>query len=362
MKTLLVSKYFWAWAKVMIGAQKRFRPSSNKIAYIDLFAGPGRYKNDTRSTPLMILQTVIDDPEMSQRLVTIFNDKDESSVDTLQNEILQLTGIEKLKHKPIILNEVVGEELVKTFKSMKLIPTLCFIDPWGYKGLSLGLVDAVIKDFGCDCIFFFNYNRINMGLNNEYVDSHINELFGQSRADVLREKIESVQPKQREFLIVNEICQALKDLGGKYVLPFCFKNKKGDRTSHHLIFVSKHVKGYEIMKSIMASHSSTSEQGVASFDFNPARERQLEFLFNLSRPLEELSNMLLDGFAGQSIKMKDIYKQHHVDTPFISKNYKDALSDLEGKKLIICDPPASKRQRRNGKRTFGDNVSVTFSK
>ena len=33
--------------------------------------------------------------------------------------------------------------------------------------------------------------------------------------------------------------QALKEMGGKYVLPFSFKNESGKRTSHNLVFVSK---------------------------------------------------------------------------------------------------------------------------
>src|SRR5207248_10024637 len=41
--------------------------------------------------------------------------------------------------------------------------TFLFVDPFGYKGLSLQLVNSVIKDWGCDCVFFFNYNRISMG-------------------------------------------------------------------------------------------------------------------------------------------------------------------------------------------------------
>ena len=39
-KTAIVSKYFWVWAKVIISTTKRY---NGKIAYIDLFAGPGRY-------------------------------------------------------------------------------------------------------------------------------------------------------------------------------------------------------------------------------------------------------------------------------------------------------------------------------
>ena len=56
----------------------------------------------------------------------------------------------------------------------------------------------------------------------------------------LREKLKLLKPEQRELTIVEEICEALVEMGGKYVLPFRFKNDKGSRTSHHLIFVSKH--------------------------------------------------------------------------------------------------------------------------
>jgi hypothetical protein len=69
-KSAIVSKYFWAWAKVMM---PRVKSAGKKIAYIDLFAGPGRYKDGTQSF---------------------------------------------------------------------------FVDPWGYKGLSLQLVNAVVKDWG----------------------------------------------------------------------------------------------------------------------------------------------------------------------------------------------------------------------
>ncbi|MCD6495523.1 three-Cys-motif partner protein TcmP, partial [Candidatus Bipolaricaulota bacterium] len=47
-KSAIVSKYFWAWAKVIIPTAKKY---SNRIAYIDLFAGPGRYRDGTKSTP-----------------------------------------------------------------------------------------------------------------------------------------------------------------------------------------------------------------------------------------------------------------------------------------------------------------------
>ena len=180
-KSAIVSKYFWSWAKVITGYQKG-RKEAPKIAYIDLFAGPGRYADNTKSTPLVILEQAIADATFSQALVTLFNDRDSESSSSLKREIDGLAGIKDLKYAPDIRCEEVGEKIVKAFEQMNLIPTLMFVDPWGYKGLSLRLVNSVLKDWACECIFFFNYNRINMGLNNDAVKDHIEALFGEKRA------------------------------------------------------------------------------------------------------------------------------------------------------------------------------------
>jgi three-Cys-motif partner protein len=154
-KSAIVAKYFWAWAKVIMS---QVRSTVRKIAYIDLFAGPGRYKDGTQSTPLLVLKRATDDPDMRQMLVTWMNDKGENNSHSLEQAIKELPGVETLKYKPRVMNEEVGTEMVKMFQEMRLIPALFFVDPWGYKGLSLQLVNAVVKDWACECIFFFNYN------------------------------------------------------------------------------------------------------------------------------------------------------------------------------------------------------------
>lgn len=355
-KSAIVSKYFDAWAQVMIGVQDRYNGQrGSKIAYIDLFAGPGRYEDGTVSTPVLILQKAIGNEKMRQRLVTIFNDKDEANANSLKNAFAEIQGIDQLKFQPRVKTQEVGDNIVKMFGQMRLVQTLFFVDPWGYKGLSLRLVNSVVKGWGCDCIFFFNYNRINMGLNNAAVQEHMDALFGQERAALLRQRIERNSSIDRELLIVEELCQALKKMGPKYVLPFRFRDERGTRTSHHLIFVSKGFKGYEIMKDIMAKECTSEEQGVPSFEYNPVDQRQggfLQLLLQFSRPLDDLAEMLLSEFSGQTLAMQDIYERHNIDRPYIKKNYKQVLMDLETQGKIT----ASKHR----KGTFGDNVTVTF--
>lgn len=351
-KATIVSKYFGAWARVIMSSIK---DANGKIAYIDLFAGPGRYENGTKSTPLLVLETAIQDARLRQMLVTIFNDKDEQNARSLVEAIAQLSDVDTLRYAPIVHNHEIGDNIVNQFERMRLIPTLIFVDPWGYKGLSLRLVNAVMKDWGCDCIFFFNYNRINMGLNNEAVEEHMDALFGSDRAEQLRTKLLAQKPSDRELMIVEELSQALKGYGRRYVLPFRFRNEKGNRTSHHLIFVSKHFRGYEIMKEIMAKESSARTQGVASFEYNPADARQ-PLLFELSTPIDELADDLLKCFTNRTLSMKRIYEEHNVGKPFIRRNYKDVLMQLEASGRITANPPATKRKPN----TFGDDVLVTF--
>jgi three-Cys-motif partner protein len=353
-KARIVQKYFFAWARVIIPTAKTI---DSRIAYIDLYAGPGRYKDGSASTPLLVLEAAIQDPDLSTMLVALFNDKDVDHSTTLEQEISKLPCIEKLTHRPQVFCGPIDEDAEAYFKEARLVPSFTFVDPFGYKGLSLGIVNGVIKDWGCDCVFFFNYPRINAGLSNPTVEDHMNALFGADRAAELRNALESKTPVQREALILENLTQALKEMGGKFVLPFRFKNASGTRTSHSLIFVTKHFKGYEIMKGIMAKESSVVEQGVPSLTYSPA-EQSMPLLFALSRPMDDLGEMLLRQFAGQTLSMLDIYMQHNVDTPYIKKNYKDVLTKLESEKKISADPPAGIRRRGS----FADSVMVTFPK
>lgn len=355
-KAEIVSGYFFAWASVMIGAQKKY--GGDRLAYIDLFAGPGRYKNGALSTPVMILQKALDNPELCARLVTVFNDKDTDNTGSLRLELSALPGIEKMKFQPDIRTGEVGEDVVKQFEGMKLVPTFLFVDPWGYKGLSLRLVNSVLKDWGCDCVFFFNYNRISMGLGNAAVETHMDSLFGKERADTLREKfrMNDFSPGGREAFIVEEMKKALEAMGGTFVLPFRFRNLDDSRTTHHLFFVSKHFRGYDIMRDIMYAHS-VKEEGAAKFEYNPADER-CPSLFEFLRPLEELEEMLLRDCAGRSWRLTALYESHSVGKPYVLKNYREVLCRMEKEGKIRMESPNGKRKRREG--TIGKDVKIIF--
>lgn len=355
-KVEIVRKYFFAWANVLLPS---IELRNGKLGYIDLFSGPGVYEDGTKSTPIIVINEVINHPRLSEklkkRLVTLFNDANPEFVNKLSIVINNIPGIDQLENKPIVMNDSVGHNLVNKFKEINFIPSLFFIDPCGYKGLSLSLFESVLKDWGCDCIFFFNYNRINMGLNNPLFDENINGIFGENRAAKLRKKVSKLNPLERELTIIEELGLAIAELGFPYILPFCFKGIKGKKTSHYLIFISKSEKGYEIMKEIMAKYSSEMDEGVPTFEYCPATKKH-KFLFSFKTPLNDLSKMLLDEYQGQSLTMIEIFRRHNIGKPFIKRNYMEILYKMEEKGLIKVDPPLSFRK----KGTFRDDAVVTF--
>jgi three-Cys-motif partner protein len=357
-KAAIVTDYFWAWAGFMTMQQKKRPQYDQKFAYFDLFAGPGRYESGAKSTPIMILEKAVNDPEIRDRLVTMFNDKDPDNTANLEKVISEIKGISKLKYKPKVYTGEVDEDIVSYFQKTSLVPTFLFVDPFGYKGLSLKLVNSVLKDWGCDCVFFFNYNRINMGLGNEAVEEHMNALFGKERADSLRKKfkLKKAKPHEREAFIVQEMKEALEEMGGDYVLPFRFRNDKGTRTTHHLFFVSKHFRGYAIMRDVMYKHS-TKAGTVAKFEYNPADENTPD-LWELTRPLGDLEDMLAEDCAGKSYShIEELFVDHSYGKPYVKKQYKEVLCRMEEQGKVELDPPCPPRR----KNTLAEGkVSITF--
>jgi three-Cys-motif partner protein len=285
-------------------------------------------------------------------LVTMFNDKDPADAAALRTEIASLPGIEKLKHKPKVYVTEVAEETAKLFASTDMAPTLALLDPWGYKGLTRELIHSLLKDWGCDLVFFFNYNRINIALKNKKVEKHMAALFGQAWLDELQRKVPDGQPRRREKIVLRALKSGLREVGGKFVRPFRFLNAKG-RTSHHLVFVSKNFKGLEIMRDIMAGMSSRHDDEVASFTYNP----QLEFA--RPSPIPLLQARILNDLAGRAMTVRQIFVAHSSDWRFTMKNYQEALRRLEKNGNVTVQRP-SKRLVRAGKTTMPPKALVTI--
>ncbi|MFQ5793194.1 MAG: hypothetical protein ACE5JI_22205, partial [Acidobacteriota bacterium] len=175
----------------------------------------------------------------------------------------------------------------------------------------------------------------------------------------LRARLPELGPGHREGAVMEMLTDALAELGGKYLLAFRFRNESG-RVSHYLVFVTKHFRGYEVMKEIMAKHSSSNVDGVASFEFDPRDRRGATLELPFGSPIDELKQTLLEGYAGSRLTVRELFQKDSPGRPYVIRNYKDALKRLEAEGKVTMDPPAVKRRKREGEPTLADGTIIVF--
>jgi hypothetical protein len=222
-----------------------------------------------------------------------------------------------------------------------------------------------LRPHGCDCIFFFNYNRINAALSNPEMKTNMDLFFGQAKANTLRLALAGKTPLERQELIITELKRALKEMGGAYTVEYYFKNPTGQRTSHFLILTSKNALAERKMKEIMAQESTKDAHGFASFGYDPlagSHDDNVQpslFELNAESPVETLAKELLSHFAGHKLTVESVYKQHSIGRRYTLRNYKDAIKKLDAEKRVLTDPP-KERRRRAGTVTLGEGVFISF--
>lgn len=358
LKAEIVTQYFTSWAQI---ASKR-QGFGKKIAYLDLCAGSGKYQDGGHARPLLILERAEENLYVRQSLVTLFNEFERRKARILEAEIAQLSRRLRLRYQPVISAYKASGDLLPLLEEVRAVPTLYVLDPWGYRGLSLALLEQALSESGSACIFFFNYNRIARSMNFELVEESLKLLFGEERAQDLRTSLESLErPGVRRQKIVEEISQASGRVGERFVLPFACKSERGSRIVQHVVLVSKDEQNYEIMKTLMAKMSTRKEEDIATFTYSPVEERKeyrQQSLFPESETLEDLKREILFRFAGQARTCKQVFRAHNVGTPFVEKNYRQAMSELEAEGKI--SPIEHTDKRLSGKQLLGSDILFAF--
>lgn len=353
-KSAIASNYFGAWATIMTK-----RAGKRVIGYADLFAGRGRFDDGSESTPLIIVRRAVNDPALKTALKTFFNDKSADEIATLEREIGSIPGIEGLLYAPRFWSEAVSAQIIRKVTDFRSVPTFLFADPFGYMGISLKLIKLLLENEKSEALIFFNTNRINAGLSNEFVREHIDALFGARRAEAVRAKVASLHGADRERVVLDSFQDGLKGIGFKYVLRFRFLSRCADRTSHHLIHCSRHPLAEKIMKEVMDRYSVKSFDGIPLFEI-PHEDFGQGSLFEKPLPPVGLAEELLRVFAGKTLTLREIVHRHSPGTPYVARNYRAALSYLIEQGKVSCDPSAATMRFRQGKRIWPARTRFTF--
>lgn len=345
-KSKIVIDSFLGWAGVMLNQ----RPFA--LWYIDLYCGRGVYGDGTWSTPIELFDKISRDERLPGVLRILFNDHRKRSVLTLREHILAHPNYGAMASPPRFECGAVDEHTVAELRNRRpRVPTFAFIDPFGYKGLTQNLIDAVLQDYGCDVMFFFAYHPIKRVLNNpnDKLRGHVEALLGYDRVRSLRKHFNDGVPEmEMERLMIEALRDSMRAIGGCDVLTFAFRQRTGSAT-HHLAFVSKHVRGFQKAKEAMFHASSWFFDGnIPGLEFvEPGYDNALVRIDPPS--IDKLALMLVLRSAGRRISVQEAYDTVTFGTPYVQRNVREALVRLvqvHGAKVFGGGQPSKLRGSR----------------
>ena len=364
-KSIIVTEFFKVYFSIINHAG-----FSDDIYYIDLFSGPGKYKDGTYSTPLLLLDTIASfkADDIRNKLHLIFNDENEEFYNSLCTNIGQHPVVPKLKHPPIIQNLRASEVNLSQYLSGKK-PKFSFIDPWGYIDVSAEQIGELVKSIGSDCVLFFNSNRILQDLSKDYSQEHMSKIFGDMLPEAVKIQKDTClsQPaKCKRFVSVfaqnlyKTYFEPLKQLGFRlFVLPFSIDQDDVEKTSHHIVFISKNHKAICEMKKIMVKHSNTNSSSLG-FD---SKDTFKISMFSRSDDIESELKAIISNMFLRAPRLKDSYYTlsewlEHIDrfrmsqayevTPYTEEELKQCLIkwDANGNGCIEIEKPTGKIRSR----------------
>lgn len=344
-KSEILNEYFKAWAAIILKGQRYKR--IEKILYVDLFAGPGLYDNGSPSTPIKILQSIYASKgtfvDYDKHVQTFFNDKDTNLINDLKHNISSLDFYEKLKYKPIILNDSASLDMLKEAFETNT-PALTFIDPLGY-GFTQKMLMFAIKNWGSDLFMLFNFNRIRAAIKNKKVEQNMTEIFGDYLPKIQAFYNKELSPYKRELFIVETFQSIFEDKG---FMTLKFKVNFPDRaqTSHYLFFISKVKLAITRAKEIMSKYSDYQEDGIPHFGANlnilPVLDPDLNIhsINKLATSIYQIKSEI----EGRTIQ--DIYLAHNHKTNYIKSNYKEAIGKLmKNNQVKLIDKKGNETRR-----------------
>jgi three-Cys-motif partner protein len=328
-KANIVAEYFPQYSKIIL------KKPQAEIRYLDLFAGPGIYEDQSLSTPLLIANSCANDPILLSKVRMIFNDNKYSV--QLKENFLKKFPEKTFHYEPRFGDKTVGEDekinsyLTKKVKTPNPYPTLLFFDPWGYKGIDTIVLAKFLENWGNELFLFVNIKRIHAAIENNKFDELMQSLFPTSFQNIRKQRKYKASVYERLSLIMDNLANEFKNVikGTLYHCSFKFQEEDSNATSHFIIHFTKHSKGYELVKQVYYDFdnigASLDKDGNYTFDAKQMDKQNESMLIFNDENISILSKQLEEKYKGTIISAKSLFNQHHTTTKYCGSHYAKTL-------------------------------------
>jgi len=338
-KLEIIGRYLDVWFMIL-----RSNPKNRRLVYIDGFAGPGRYTNTNKSSPIVALQAAKADVSRagiaggSIEYSFLFIEKKAEFARNLR-EVVQSQSLPpqvKWSVEQGSFEDKVGGLLATLKKSGKhLAPTFAFIDPFGATGLPFNVIAEILSYKSCEVLLNLDSDgigRLVTAQSFEKNQAHLDVLFGD---ECWRTELDPKLPMQRLSAQVLALYKKRLKTVAKYVFAFAMNSREG-QLNYHLVFASQHPLGLEKMKEAMRTVDQT---GAYSFSDDTVGQELLRFDFDAPTVWAERMQRAL---AGKWRPYADFRDYALNETPFT--NPKSMLRELENRGVLEIESLAGRKK------------------
>jgi three-Cys-motif partner protein len=342
-KHAILREYLKAWIPIL-------GQSMNKIAYVDGFAGPGKYKGGEPGSPEIALRCAMKHRGNVNQMTFLFIEKREDRIEHLENHLADLNPPDHFDLHLIHgeFEDVIGDELdaIKK-KGLRMAPTFAFIDPFGWKGLPMPLLHRILDYRSTEVFTNFAVDPANRFKDHpdEGISTQIKRLFG-------GEIPERQDPTENGHDFIRRVYKERLQERADFVRSFRMLDRE-NRPIYDLFFASNNSKGHEKMKAAMWKVDTSGQ-----FVFSDATNEQQTVLFE-EDPAPQLLEMIMNEWGDEGrVRAGDIEEWVLNQTTFLRKHKTAALEMGEnGNAFYVENEKANGEPRYSG---FPDEVIINF--
>jgi three-Cys-motif partner protein len=368
-KHIILEKYIYAYFSILKGTEDR-------LVYIDGFAGRGTYTADNGSmvpgSPLRALEKLSSNPNVAKKVHTLFIERDQELFAHLKMAVDSYCAQNSQIQKPQLANgafSVVMTAMMNKYQrdGRAIAPMFVFVDPCGVDGVDFSVIERLLRSQRkCEIFLFFNIEGVRriLGLKENMGETLARLLGSSARAAELAQIVASATTSgEREEAIIRYYEDLLRNqTPGRFVASFRVEKEERRITSHYLVHVAQHPRGFAIMKDVMWSVGKTTE-GKGGLLFEQASFSTMQMLF--TPEWDSVKASVLSELGSGIRPMTYFYEvlTQRPDNRLCETAYRKAILELEaeGKVFVLGEhgqTPTPKRPRRNGVLTLSERCHI----